>query len=255
MRQHNVPPPSTSFCVACAFLWPVLLVQVLFASQGSAGHKEAQNSQEEQGNPPRGLSSSRKNSTPARHRGFASDQWVVNRGLPVRHRVELHSRRPAAKFYRILAKSGVRIHGDQKTIRSKSAPLACDCPYPHLFPAHSTPTGNAVKDFIRKIREYRRATSFPRTLNPNGGLQQSLGSPWQRRTPGKTIQNPLNPDGVPHRNCQLGFKNRGMWNPVGVQINSNSLTWGAPQSDDPRLCCETRTGFKRRDSCSRILHG
>ena len=109
-----------------------------------------------------------------------------------------------------------------------------------------------MKDFIRKIREYRRATSFSGTLNPNGVLQQSLGSPWQRRTPGKTIQNPLNPDGVPHRNCQFGFKNRGMLNPVGVQINSNSnsnsLTWGAPQSDDPRLCCETRTGLIRRIS-------
>ena len=107
--------------------------------------------------------------------------------------------------------------------------------------------GDAVKDFIRQIREYRRATSFPGTLNPNGVLQQSLGSPWQRRTPGKTIQNPLSPDGVPHRNWQFGFKNRGMWNPVGVQINSNSLTWGAPQSDDPRLCCETRSGCESQD--------
>jgi hypothetical protein len=41
------------FCASCARLWPALFVPVLFASQGFAGHKEAQNSQEEVWNQPR----------------------------------------------------------------------------------------------------------------------------------------------------------------------------------------------------------
>ena len=41
------------FCDSCEFLWPALFVQVLFASQGLSGHKEAQNSQEEQSDQPR----------------------------------------------------------------------------------------------------------------------------------------------------------------------------------------------------------
>ena len=46
-----------------------------------------------------------------------------------------------------------------------------------------------------------------------------------------------------------------LWNPVGVQINANSFTWGAPQSGDPRLCCETRSGLNHRISLQIILHG
>ncbi len=107
-----------------------------------------------------------------------------------------------------------------------------ECPKPQrgemIEHPHDALSGNAVKDLIPQIREYRRATSFHGTLNPNG---------------------------VPHGNCQFGFKNRGMWNPVGVRIDSNSLTWGAPQSDDPRLCCETRSGLNHTISLQIILHG
>ena len=45
-----------------------------------------------------------------------------------------------------------------------------------------------------------------------------------------------------------------MWNPVGVRINSYSYTWGAPQSGDPRLCCETRSGLNHTISLQIILH-
>ena len=38
-------------------------------------------------------------------------------------------------------------------------------------------SGNAVKDFLCQIPECCRATLFPGTRNPNGGLQQSLASP------------------------------------------------------------------------------
>ena len=33
------------------------------------------------------------------------------------------------------------------------------------------------------------------------------------------------------------------------------MTWGAPQSDDPRLCCETRSGLNHTISLQIILHG
>ena len=45
--------PCSYFCDSCEFLRPALFVQVLFASHGFSGHKEAQNSQEEQRNQPR----------------------------------------------------------------------------------------------------------------------------------------------------------------------------------------------------------
>ena len=42
---------------------------------------------------------------------------------------------------------------------------------------HYALSGNAVKDLLCQIRECCSATLFPGTLNPNGILQQSLGSP------------------------------------------------------------------------------
>ena len=77
---------------------------------------------------------------------------------------------------------------------------------------------------------------------PQRGFTTKLGVAVPTAHPRKK-QNPANPNRVPHRKCLFGFKNRGMWNPVRIRINSNSFTWGAPQSGDSRLCSETRSGL------------
>ena len=45
--------PCSYFCDSCEFLWQALFVQLLFLSQPFSGHKETQNSQEEQWHQPR----------------------------------------------------------------------------------------------------------------------------------------------------------------------------------------------------------
>jgi hypothetical protein len=57
------------------------------------------------------------------------------------------------------------------------------------------------------------------------------------------MQGDLNPIGVPHDRFGFSLRHCSLWNPVGVQDNSNFAPWGAPRCGDPRLCCETRTGL------------
>ena len=45
--------PGSYFCDSCEFLWQALFVPLLFLSQPFSGHKETQNSQEEQWHQPR----------------------------------------------------------------------------------------------------------------------------------------------------------------------------------------------------------
>ena len=61
-----------------------------------------------------------------------------------------------------------------------------------------------------------------------------------RKNTNKTLRTPT---GFHIANAYLGSGIGGCGTPFGVRINSYSYTWGAPQSGDPRLCCETRSGL------------
>ena len=61
-----------------------------------------------------------------------------------------------------------------------------------------------------------------------------------RKNTNKTLRTPT---GFHIANACVGSGIGGCGTPFGVRINSCSYTWGAPQSGDPRLCCETRSGL------------